>query len=251
MKEPYNILIVDDDEHIGKLFRDVLEGEGLSVDYAHSGNQALGWVKEKRFDLIFMDVVMPGLNGVETLEKIREWDKDVEVVMISGYSVREMLEKARRIGAHSFLAKPVNLPQIMDVVDEVKKLKEKSSENRLQCLVIDEKSLADTLLFSVLDSAGFSVEIAGECRNALERDNLRTYDLIILNVEPQAWEEAGAFKEAAKGISKEKIVVLVDTTMEEELIEKAFDLGGVKYISHSEVKTDLFRILKESYLKGE
>jgi len=112
----FRVLVVDDDHDVGSLFQRVLVGESQSVAVARDGYEALEKVKDVKYDLIFLDVRLPGMNGVETLEKIKSMSPDSVVVMMSGYSVEEEIKKAIAMGAQDFIAKPFeDVDQIMTI----------------------------------------------------------------------------------------------------------------------------------------
>jgi CheY-like chemotaxis protein len=79
------ILVVDDDEDIRLLFQEVLEEEGYEVQLAGGGAEALEKLNQWRPDLVTLDLKMPGMGGVEVLERIREQDKDIPVIICTAY----------------------------------------------------------------------------------------------------------------------------------------------------------------------
>lgn len=114
----FRVLVVDDDPDIGSLFQRVLGGKSQSVTVAKDGYEAIDRIKDNKYDLIFLDVKLPGMNGVETLEKIKSISPDSIVVMMSGYSVEEEVKKALAMGAQDFISKP------FDDVDEIMTIEE-------------------------------------------------------------------------------------------------------------------------------
>lgn len=112
----FHVLVVDDDPEIGGLFRKVLGDSSQSVAVARDGYEALEKVSAQKYDLIFLDVKLPGMDGVETLEKIKSISPDSIVVMMSGYSVEEEVKKAMEMGAQDFISKPFeDVDQIMTI----------------------------------------------------------------------------------------------------------------------------------------
>ncbi|OPY66617.1 MAG: Sporulation initiation phosphotransferase F [Syntrophorhabdaceae bacterium PtaU1.Bin034] len=83
--EPKKILLVDDEEHIRLLFKEELEDEGYIIDVASNGFEALDKVKEACFDLIVLDIKMPGMDGIQTLNEIKKINKDQRVILCSAY----------------------------------------------------------------------------------------------------------------------------------------------------------------------
>ena len=112
----FRVLVVDDDPEIGTLFRRVLGNRSQTVTVARDGYEALEKVNQDKYDLVFLDVKLPGMDGVETLEKIKSVSPDSIVVMMSGYSVEEEIKRAIDMGAQDFLTKPFeDMDQIMTI----------------------------------------------------------------------------------------------------------------------------------------
>lgn len=119
MDKKIRVLIVDDDEKIGKVFTAALQEEGLEAQYVLNGNDAVSSVQKGTFDLILMDVMMPGMNGFQTLEAIRSFNEAVKVVMITGYSVEKLLDKAKQYNICATLKKPVSIVKIIEVIQQI------------------------------------------------------------------------------------------------------------------------------------
>ena len=83
--EPIRILLVDDEEHIRLLFKEELEEEGYLIDVASNGFEALDKMKGQRFALVVLDIKMPGMDGIQTLNEIKKIDKDQPVILCSAY----------------------------------------------------------------------------------------------------------------------------------------------------------------------
>ncbi len=114
-EKPFNVLVVDDDKEIGILFRRLL-GKTQEITVAQDGYEALEKAQEKPFDLVFLDVRLPGMDGVETLEKLKRILPDAVVVMMSGYAVEEESRRAMDMGAQDFISRPfVDPDQIMTI----------------------------------------------------------------------------------------------------------------------------------------
>jgi len=101
-----NILIVDDDELLHSMVRDKLEFEGYEVTSAYSGISGLDALKINRFDLILLDMMMPGLTGIEFIKKLRSTDNDVPVIMLTSVTQAEEKVNAFKTGADDYLCKP-------------------------------------------------------------------------------------------------------------------------------------------------
>lgn len=107
------LLIVDDEVSIGDALRQVFEYEGHEVRVARDGPGALGMVEESPPDVTFLDVKMPGMDGLEVLEEIRSRDSQALVVMISGHGTIDTAVEATRKGAYDFLEKPLDTDRLL------------------------------------------------------------------------------------------------------------------------------------------
>jgi two-component system NtrC family response regulator len=111
----FQVLVVDDDPEIGYMFQRLLGG-AQNVALARDGYEALERVKSETYNLIFLDVKLPGMDGVQTLEQIKAIQPDAIVVMMSGYSVEEEIRRALALGAQDFIAKPFeDIDEIMTI----------------------------------------------------------------------------------------------------------------------------------------
>src|ERR671931_483575 len=111
-----HILIVDDEPAIQSSLRGVLEDEGYRVTAVGDGEDAVARVGEELPDLIFLDIWMPGRDGLETLTEIKRLRPEATVVMISGHGTIETAVKATRLGAYDFIEKPLSLEKTLITV---------------------------------------------------------------------------------------------------------------------------------------
>lgn len=114
-QKSFKVLVVDDDQEIGYMFQRLLGGP-QTVTIARDGYEALDMIQSEPYDLIFLDVRLPGMDGVRTLEEIKRIRPDSIVVMMSGYSVEEEIKRAMALGAQDFIAKPFeDIDEIMTI----------------------------------------------------------------------------------------------------------------------------------------
>ncbi len=106
------ILIVDDEKNICTSLTNILKDEGYTVFVSNSGEKALQILKGEVIDLIFLDVRLPGIDGIDVLENVKKSCPETDVIMISGHGDIETAVKAVKMGAYEFLEKPLSLPQI-------------------------------------------------------------------------------------------------------------------------------------------
>ncbi|RJO66250.1 MAG: sigma-54-dependent Fis family transcriptional regulator [Myxococcales bacterium] len=125
------ILVVDDDRATVEVLSRALATEGYATQGALSAEEALAAVRERDFDLVISDLVMPGMDGLHLLEAIKQHDPCVGVVVCTGFGTIPSAVEAIRKGAADYLTKPVNLEQLILVVERTLKVVELADENRL------------------------------------------------------------------------------------------------------------------------
>jgi two-component system nitrogen regulation response regulator NtrX len=107
------VLIVDDEEGIRESLSGILEDEGYGVLAAESGEDALKIMQDQAPDLVILDVWLPNVDGLQTLQEIKALKKEMPVIMISGHGNIEVAVKATRMGAYDFLEKPLSLERVL------------------------------------------------------------------------------------------------------------------------------------------
>jgi two-component system, sensor histidine kinase and response regulator len=111
-----NILVVDDEIGMREGCRRALTSQGFRVSTAEHGAEALRKLREDDYDLVLLDAMMPGMSGLEILERIHEHDADIISVMITGYATVDLAAQAMKQGAHDFLPKPFTSDELLTVV---------------------------------------------------------------------------------------------------------------------------------------
>lgn len=113
-----NILVIDDEPGIREGCRRALAPQGYNVDVAGTGGTGLRKLKEGSFDLVLLDLMMPGMSGIEALGRIREIDPDIVVIIITGYATVEAAVKTIKNGAYDFISKPFTSEDLILVVNQ-------------------------------------------------------------------------------------------------------------------------------------
>jgi two-component system nitrogen regulation response regulator NtrX len=111
-----SILIVDDEKNIRSSLKGVLEDEEFSVETAATGEAGLEAIKKKPFDLVLLDVWLPGIDGLEALRQMMQVSQPPTVVMISGHATIETAVKCTKLGAFDFIEKPLSIDKLLLVV---------------------------------------------------------------------------------------------------------------------------------------
>jgi two-component system nitrogen regulation response regulator NtrX len=135
-----HILIVDDEPAIQSALRGVFEDEGYRVTAVGSGTEAIGVVGDEAPDVVFLDIWMPGLDGLDTLAELKRVRPEMAVVMISGHATIETAVKATRLGAYDFIEKPLSLDKTLVTVTRALEHVRLESENQTLREKLDERS---------------------------------------------------------------------------------------------------------------
>ncbi len=113
MKSKFKILVVEDEEAIRTGLIDVLIYHGYEVDFATDGVQGLAKAQSQQFDLVLLDVMMPGLNGYEVCAAIRESDRDLAIIMLTAKTSDEDIIQGLSLGADDYVSKPFSVAQLI------------------------------------------------------------------------------------------------------------------------------------------
>ncbi len=114
---PLRILIAEDEKNIGDLLTELLEQEDREITLVQNGLEALGKLKEGRFDLLITDLMMPEVDGMEVLHHAKKLHPDIMVIIITGYASLETAIQAVKEGAYDYLRKPFRLEELKISVD--------------------------------------------------------------------------------------------------------------------------------------
>jgi DNA-binding response OmpR family regulator len=112
-----NVLVVDDDRDHAESIADLLIIHGYTVETAFSGEDGLAMFRGQHFDLVLMDMKLPGMNGVDAFFECRKVRADAPVMMMTGYSVETLIEKAIDNGALGVMRKPFSVGELIQVID--------------------------------------------------------------------------------------------------------------------------------------
>ena len=112
------ILLVDDDREFVNLFSSIIESEGYIVEVAFSGQEALDKFKKSAFDLLILDIKLPDMNGDKVAKKVRDKDKNIIIIIITGFPELQDSITALDIGIQDILLKPISSSEILRSIKE-------------------------------------------------------------------------------------------------------------------------------------
>ena len=174
MATPLRILVVDDDRDNADSLAELFTMEGYEVEVAYSGEEAIAAYIRRDFDLAFMDVMMPGRNGVESFLAIKRLKPGAKAYMMTGYSVEQLLQQAVDNGALGVLSKPVDIAKAMTAIEEVQ-------PQGIVLVAEDDPDFGPQLQQTIL-SAGRNCELVTNGRDALARLAHGGVEVLILDL---------------------------------------------------------------------
>lgn len=118
MKRDLSILLVDDEAGLLDFLSKRLQRRGFTVAIAETGHEALAVMETFRPQVVVLDVLMPGMDGLETLREIRRRFSDVEVLLLTAHASTEVAMRGMELGAFDYLIKPVTLGELVEKIDE-------------------------------------------------------------------------------------------------------------------------------------
>lgn len=130
------VLLVDDEEEFTHVLAERMESRGLTIVTVESGPAAIKKAEEEPFDAIILDMIMPDMDGIETLKRLREINPDMQIIMLTGYATLEKGIEAVKLGAMDFLEKPADIKKLLEKIKEAKVKKmvlvEKRTEGKIK-----------------------------------------------------------------------------------------------------------------------
>ena len=115
------ILLVDDEQEFVTTLAERLELRGMDVEIATDGEMALGLVETNPPQVVVLDVMMPGLSGMEVLERIKTVDSNIQVILLTGHGGTKDGIKGMQLGAFDYLIKPVDIDELIEKLNEAAK----------------------------------------------------------------------------------------------------------------------------------
>lgn len=212
-----SVLVVDDLRSIRLTLGGILEDEGHNVVTAEDGYQAIEAVKKAHFDAIFMDIKMPGINGVQTFREVKKIAPASAVIMMTAYSVEDLVKEALEEGAYAIIYKPFDIDKVISLI-------EKLLRQKILILIVDEQFADRETLKTILEDKGYRVTTAKDGTEAIKKVREKHYDIIFLEVKLPDMNCAQTF-EQVKEIDPGATVIMMSGYTEEELVKKAVSAG--------------------------
>lgn len=131
------VLLVDDETDFVEALAERLRLRGLKADTAVTGLTAIAQAEETRYDAIVLDMAMPGMDGIETLERLLELNPDLQVILLTGRATLEQAATAIKLGALDLLEKPADLATLVEKIENAANRRWSLEEKRIEEKVDD------------------------------------------------------------------------------------------------------------------
>jgi len=246
MEEKTSILIVDDNVSIHQSMSFILEGKGYAVTTAQDGPEAIEKIKETPFSIVFMDIKMPLMNGVETYRRIKEFRPEIAVVMMTAYAVEDLVAEALEEGAFGVIYKPLDMEEVIAIIEQAR-----DAQRGAFILVVDDDPDICTTLKNVLLEKGNNVSIAHTGEEAVAMAKNEAYDIIFIDMQLPTINGLETYL-AIRAIRPEVVAVMITAYRQEmaDLVQEALNNDAYACLYKPFEMEELLRLVDE-ILKGK
>lgn len=241
MEEKASILIVDDNISLCKTMSFVLGRQGYAVATAKDGPEAIEKVKERPFDMIFMDIKMPLMNGVETYRKVKEIRPEAVVMMMTAYAVEDLVQQALEEGAYGIIYKPLDIEKVVATIEEAREAKKGAL-----VLVVDDDPATCTTLRNILTKKGYEVGIAYTGEEAITLAQKAAHDILFIDLKLPTINGLETYL-AIKEINPQAVAIMITAYRQEmaDLVEEALQNHAYTCLYKPLEMEELLRLVNE------
>ena len=196
---PLSILVVDDEPNMRTTLAAILRDEGHEVTVTDTGEAAVEACACQSFDVILMDVRMPGISGVDAFRKIRQRQEGARVILMSAYSVEELAHSAMEEGVAAFVPKPLDVEALIRLIGEIK---------ATGILIVEDDAGTAKDLGNALKEQGYRVTVTGSPETALELAGQIRFDIAFIASELPAMKGVDLYL-AIKRITPTVVAIMI------------------------------------------
>jgi DNA-binding NtrC family response regulator len=195
-----SVLVVDDEPDICQNLCDILTDLGYRVDTAQDGRAALDLVRRRRYDVAVLDLMMPGMDGVELFEEIQKLRSGTVALLVTAYPNHPRAESAHSAGVFRVLPKPVDFPDLLALIDE--------AGGRPLAFVVDDDPALCANLRDLLADRGYRVCVAPDERTATNHLRDDGFDIILLHMRLPDGSGASVFQKVREVCPDTPVLVI-------------------------------------------
>ena len=240
--EKASILIVDDNASLCQTMSFILGRKGYAVTTARDGLEALARVKEKPYNIIFMDIKMPLMDGVETYKRIKKVRPQAVVVMMTAYAVEDLIQEALQEGAYDIIYKPLDIEKVLALIERAK---DNNNQGALILVVDDDPGTCATLK-NILSNRSYKVCTAHTGEEAIAKSRKKDYDIIFIDIKLPTINGLETYL-AIRKVNPEAVVIMMTAYRHEmaELVEEALDSNAYTCLYKPLDMEELLRLVDE------
>jgi len=221
MERKRTIMIIDDSPGMVETFKDILEDRGYGVVTALNGCDAFKSVKESRVDIAFIDIRMPGINGIETFKELKKLSPRTIVFMMTAFAEEELLREAEEQGMYALIYKPFDLTKILSVIEECL--------GDPLILIVDDVETDREALKDILHDRGYKITSVNSGYEAIEEVKIRRHDIIFLDQLMPGLQGQDTLLEIKK-INPAASVIMMTAFPVEEIVSSCLESGAQDWI---------------------
>jgi DNA-binding NtrC family response regulator len=174
MDKKASILVVDDDIGMTETLADILDDMGYDVAVAGDGYRAIEMIGERAYDIVLMDIKMPGINGVETFKEVKRISPSTKVIMMTAYAVENLIKAALEEGCYGIIYKPLDIDKVMDLIEK--------AEKGVLILVVDDDPATCETLKDVMVEKSYKVSVAYSGEEAIRFAKENDIGIVFIDV---------------------------------------------------------------------
>ena len=174
MEEKTSILIVDDDLGMSETLSDILGELGFKVAVANDGFKAIKMVNKDDYNMALIDIMMPGINGVEIFKEIKNIRPAMKVIMMTAYSVEDLVKEALKECAYGIIYKPLNIDDILNIIEKI--------EKKPFILIVDDDPHFCETLKDYLEEMKYNISVSYNGKQAISYIKENDVDIILIDV---------------------------------------------------------------------
>jgi len=244
MSKKKKIFVIDDEQESCEFISHYLQRHGFETDFALNGEEGLEKIRFIRPDLVLCDIFLPGLNGMEILKMIKEYNPDISVIMLTGYGSMETVLECLKLGAYDYLAKPIDLEKLLMVIKEALVKKEQIVSQKKILIVDDERQLLESISVR-LKASGYAVFTAENGIEGIDKFKEIFPDLVILDIMMPGLSGLDTLKEI-KELRKEIPVIILTAYGTPQSAIEALKLGAYDYLAKPFNTQTLLEMIKKA-----
>ena len=205
-------MLVDDNISLTKTMSFILRRKGYTVVTSKSGMEAIERVKERSFDIVFMDIKMPLMNGVETYKEIKKIKPETVVIMMTAYSVEDLVQEALQEGAHGIIYKPLDIDNVIGLIKNTM-----TNSSGALILVVDDDPGTYKTLKMVLSKKGYDVTVCTNGDEAIALSLSNNFDILFIDMKLPTINGLETYLEIKK--NRNNVIAIIITGFRHEVAD--------------------------------